>query len=249
VTALPFHPITGLQALDFTKRGLPIWPVMGGSGEDGGSGDDGGGNGDGDAGDGGDQGQGGDQDKGGGNGNSDRGFPENTPIVEMTAEERANYFKFHDRRKGDKLKDYDGITPEQAKQFRDAADKARRDGLQPDERALEDARTEATAAAMQAAAQQWAPEFARQVIGQFVTDKDQQNSILAGLDPMKFVKDGRFDTDALVGHMTGLAAAFGGGDAGNGNQPRQWGQSGDRPPAPKASDLGLAEAKRRGYIK
>lgn len=28
--SLPFHPVTGLQALGFTKRG-PIWPVIGGS--------------------------------------------------------------------------------------------------------------------------------------------------------------------------------------------------------------------------
>lgn len=41
--ALPFHPTTGLQALEIGRRG-PIWPVMGGSeddGADGAGGDDG----------------------------------------------------------------------------------------------------------------------------------------------------------------------------------------------------------------
>ncbi|NEW49341.1 DUF4355 domain-containing protein [Nocardia cyriacigeorgica] len=31
-TMLPVHPITGLQAIGYTRRG-PIWPVLGGSGE------------------------------------------------------------------------------------------------------------------------------------------------------------------------------------------------------------------------
>lgn len=166
----------------------------------------------------------------------------------MDPGQQAAYWKFHDRRKSDTLSAYDGITPEQAKQYKEAADEARRNQLQPSERALEDARTEAAAAAAQEAAKQWAPEFAKQVIGQFVGDEAKQNSILSGLDPMRFVKDGRFDTQGLRDHLTGLATAFGGAALG-GPPPSQWGQQGDRPPAPSGRDEGLAEAERRGYIK
>ncbi|QDP43634.1 scaffolding protein [Gordonia phage PhorbesPhlower] len=38
---LPVHPVTGLRALGFTKRG-PVWPVLGGSGEGEGGGEGGG---------------------------------------------------------------------------------------------------------------------------------------------------------------------------------------------------------------
>lgn len=45
MSELPFHPLTGLQALGFRKDGREIWPVLGGSedAEDAGSGDDEGG--------------------------------------------------------------------------------------------------------------------------------------------------------------------------------------------------------------
>lgn len=40
-TILPIHPVTGLTALGITKRGRPIWPVIGGNGEgDGNTADD-----------------------------------------------------------------------------------------------------------------------------------------------------------------------------------------------------------------
>ena len=243
--ALPIHPTTGLQALGFTSRG-PIWPVMGGS-----------------------------QPLGEPNDPPpadppadpppndppadppDRGFPANTPIKDMTAEQQAAYWKFHDRRKSDTLSAYEGITPEQAKQWKKDADEARRNQLQPSERALEDARSEAAASAAQAAATEWAGQLTEAIVGQFVQEEAQRSAVLAGINPMTFVKDGKFDKDALIGHLTGLATAFGGSPAGEprqwgqgfGEPPRQWGQGGSRPPAPSGRDEGLAEAKRRGYIK
>lgn len=42
-TELPVHETTGLQALGYTSKGKPIWPILGGSGE-GGEGGSGGGN-------------------------------------------------------------------------------------------------------------------------------------------------------------------------------------------------------------
>ncbi|MCX2931399.1 hypothetical protein ORI20_14030 [Mycobacterium sp. CVI_P3] len=247
---LPIHPTTGLQALGLTKRGRPIWPAMGGSeGEgagDGGSGE-GSGDGDGSGGAGGDSGQGGGDNSGG---DGDRGFPANTPIKDMTPEQQAAYWKFHDRRKSDRLNDFDGITPDQAKQWRKDAEDDRLNGLPADQRAMEEARNEATAAATAEADARWAPILAREVVGRFVTDEEQRNIVLAGIDPMKFVKDGTFDTDSLIGHLTGLSAAFGGnGSGGGGNQTPSWGQSGGTPPAQSGKQMGLAEAERRGYIK
>jgi hypothetical protein len=181
----------------------------------------------------------------------DRGFPENTPIVEMTAEERANYFKFHDRRKGDTLKAYQGITPEQALEWKQQAEAAAREQQTPSERALEDARNEARTAARTEADAEWASLMTEAVVEQFVTDPAQRQAVLSGLNATQFMTDGKFDKNKLIGHMTGLATAFGGAVPGQGTPPppRQWGQQGDTPPAPSASDYGIAEAERRGYIK
>lgn len=239
----PFHPVFGFQALGLKKNGDPIWPIMGGSAP---------------------------------TGHPainppptdppagppseppatdptdppDRGFPPDTPIAEMTDAERANYFKFHDRRKSDTLKAYQGITPEQALQWKQEAEEARRQQMQPSERALEDARSEASAAAAQQAAEQWAPQLAEAVVSQFVTDEKARPAVMAGLNPMTFVKDGKFDKDALIGHLTGLAAAFGGSTAASGQQPpSQWGQFSPNPPITSGKDEGLAEARRRGFIK
>jgi hypothetical protein len=254
---LPFHPIIpGMQALGFTKRGKPIWPVMGGNGEggDGGAGDgsgDGAGGGDGGAGDGGDGGQGsGDGGQGGGNADGDRGFPAHTAVKDMTPEQQAAYWRHYDRQKNDRLKAYNGISPEEAIRLKEEADQRRRDGLPPDERALEDARTEARTQGTQEAISVWAPELAEEIATRFIPDDEARQRVMAGIDPMKFVKDGKFDRQGLIDHLEGLQTAFGGGTGAGGNQPRQWGQGNGRPPSQKKeSDEGLAEARRRGYIK
>ncbi|MHA0288277.1 hypothetical protein ACXYX3_17730 [Mycobacterium sp. C3-094] len=181
----------------------------------------------------------------------DRGFPPHTPIKDMTPDQQAAYWKYHDRQKSNLLDKFQGITPEQALQWKNEAEEARRQQQTPSERALEDARTQAQTAAATAAAEQWAPQLAEAVVSQFVTDENQRPAVMAGLNPMSFVKNGKFDKDALIGHLTGLAQAFGGVESGGQGAPppRQWGQSGDRPPAPSASAIGLAEAERRGYVK
>lgn len=70
------HPLTGqpLQALGFRKDGRAIWPIMGGdetttpAGEGGGEG-------------------------GGQGGNAGQAFPANTPVEQMTSDQRAAYFQ------------------------------------------------------------------------------------------------------------------------------------------------------------
>lgn len=245
VIDLPFHPVTGLQAIGIGKSGKPWWPVMGASEDhvdpnqtpsDPPSADP--------------PNPGPQQQD-----PPDRGFPANTPIKDMTPDQQAAYWKFHDRQKSNLLDKFQGITPEQALQWKQEAEQRAREQQTPSERALEDARTQATNAALQTAAEQWAPQLAESIVSQFVTDEQARPAVMAGLNPMSFVKDGRFDKDALIGHLTGLAAAFGGAapsGGGDGQQkppPRQWGQTGDLPPEKSAADYGLAEAQRRGYGK
>lgn len=226
VTDLPFHPITGLQAIGFAGS-KPVWPVMGGAP---GEGEDEGAN-------------GGD---GSGDGKPDRGFPADTPIAEMTVEEQLAYFKFHDRKKSDTLKAFKGLTPEQAEQQAAELEELRRSKLSADELAVDEARKQAESSAKAEATGKWAPKLLKAVAGRFITDEKQLESFLAITDAKAFIKDGEFDDEAVVGHLTGL---FGEGRGAGQQQSRQWGQSGSRPPAKSAREQGLAEAKRRGHIK
>lgn len=244
---LPFHPtIPGMRAIGFLRSGKPVWPVMGGS-----------------------------QPAGDPANNppadppadspadppadpsatdppgsdNDRGFPANTAVKDMKPEEQAAYWRFHDRRKSDTLKAYGGITPEEAVRLRDAEEQRRREGLPPNERALEDARQEAARTAQQDVASQFATDLAEEIATRFIPDDHARTAVMAGIEPSKFLKDGKFDRQGFTDHLTGLQTAFGGGAGAGGHQPRQWGQGNGRPPSTqKQSDEGLAEARRRGYV-
>lgn len=224
VTVLPFHPTTGLQAIGFAGS-KPVWPVMGGSV---------------------DPPNDPPNDPPADLPNPDRGFPADTPIAEMTTEQQLAYFKFHDRKKSDTLKAFEGLTPDQAKQQAAELDELRKSKLTADERAIEEAKQQASSAAASEATGKWAPRLLKAVAGRFITDEKQLESFLAVTDAKAFIKDGEFDDEAVVGHLTGL---FGESRSSGQPQSRQWGQSGSRPPVQSAREAGRAEAKRRGHIK
>lgn len=240
---LPFHPTTNLQALGFTKRGCPIWPVMGGS-EDVGSGGDDGAGGDSDDGEQGDSGDSGDADK---------GYPENVHPDDMSLEEQNAYYKAIAKKHEKRYRGYRGIglSPDEVRALQTRNEELERSQMSAADQALADARAEAAAEATRTAMETFAPELAEQVVGRFVEDEQRREDVLALIDPMKFVKDGKFDADALIGHLTGMSAAFGGGAAGGGKPPpaKKWGQTGSTPPPESAKEQGLAEARRRGFIK
>jgi hypothetical protein len=79
------HPRTGepLRAVGVLDSGRVVWPIMGGDGTEDDANDTGGDQGGTDKG----------ADKGGAGDTGDKGFPANTPVVEMTAEQQAAYYK------------------------------------------------------------------------------------------------------------------------------------------------------------
>lgn len=172
-------------------------------------------------------------------GNSDRGFPENTPIAEMTTEQQLAYYRYQNRKSGDVLKQFGGITPDQAKQAIAEAEELRQSKLSVEQRALEEATTKAAQSAAQEATAKWAPKVLRATASRFI-EGERLESFLNVTDVNKFISDGELDEEAVVGHLTGLFGEV--------TTHRQWGQSGARPPAPSARDQGMAEAKRRGFI-
>lgn len=218
MSQLPIHPRTGQRALGMSKRG-PIWPVIGASDDDPSN----------------------DQQKPHADPPADKGFPENTPIAEMTVEQQLAYFKHHDRRKAGILSAFDGVKPEDVKAMRDRLAELERGQMDASEKALVDARAEADTAARADEAGKWGQKLLESVT-KAVLDKEQADSFLAIASADKFIADGEFDVDGLIGHLTGMFGT---------KQPpeqRQWGQNGTTPPAKSAREEGLAEARRRGFI-
>lgn len=113
---LPIHPFTGLKAIAVLPSGRIVWPIMGGS-EDAG------------------QPQGPAEPATGqtappapapqnppqpaGQPTGERGYPENTPVADMTVEQQAAYWKAHARKHEDRLKAID-VTPEELARLREA---------------------------------------------------------------------------------------------------------------------------------
>lgn len=124
----------------------------------------------------------------------------------------------------------------------------RRDRMTADERAIAEARdqatTEARTAAESAAAAKWGGTVLEAVSGAYL-DEEQQKSFLAIASPEKFMKDGEFDVTALMGHLTAIYGTkerqFGSGLP----QHRNWGGNGHQPPPASGADQGLAEANKR----
>lgn len=164
---------------------------------------------DGDAGDGGDGGDGGEQSsqQSGDQSVNEHGFPEKTPIKDMTPEQQVAYWKHKARKHEDAANarsDYDTVKAER--------DQLRQAGMSADEKALEDAKK---AAAEEARAQEratWAGRTVRAELRAALGGKglktEQINAITAPIDPKNFLTDaGEVDADKVSEYASG----FGGG--------------------------------------
>jgi hypothetical protein len=191
----------------------------------------------------------------------DRGFPKSTPIDEMTAEQQAAYWKYHDRRKSDTLKAYGGITAEQAKQNARRLQEFEDGKLTADQKALKDATTQAAKDARTAADAEWSQKYLRSemksLVSSVITDKEQRDAFMAVTDPTKFVgENGEIDEQKVMGYLTAMFGGSGNNSngqhqshqSGNGHQQqRNWGQhsggTGGGPSRP--GDAGRAAATKR----
>lgn len=186
-STLPTHPRTGLTALGYRKDGRPIWPVLGGSEPP-------------------DQPP--DPAPPAPAPQPDRGFPENTPVAEMTVEQQAAYWKHQSRRHEDRVKAYGGLTPEQLAELRTKAERA--DALDFELMSDKDkAVSEAAQNARWAAEAEIMPrlvdaEFRAAAAGRIEPDK--LATILEPLDKSRFLTDnGDVDTDKVNAFVDGIA--------------------------------------------
>lgn len=139
---------------------------------------------------------------------NEHGFPDKTPVKDMSDAQQAAYWRHQSRKHEDRVKsmgDYDAL-------------KAERDDLKArhqtaDEKALEAAKKEALEAGAASERAKIAPrlvaaEFKSANAGRIPADR--LSAILDGLDPAKFLtSDGEVDADKVQQYVDGIAPADG----------------------------------------
>lgn len=176
---------------------------------------------------------------------TEKGFPSETPVADMTAEQQAAYHRFHSRKHEDRAKAYEGgLTAVEAKALQDRIDAFEAEKLTDQERAVAQAVAEAKAEAKAEAEAALVPKLremqVRSCAAEILT-KDQLAAWLPTTNLAYFVgESGEVDEKKLSDSLT---AMFGAPDSQR--QQRDWGQfrNGDRKVS--AGESGIAEAERR----
>lgn len=208
------HPLTGepLQALWIRPDGRVCWPMMGGD-ETAGSGDTGtsaGGQGAGTESGSGTQGSG---TTGGNSGESELGFPKDTPVADMTEKQQAAYWKHQSRKHEDAWKQRVGdLTPEKLQELRDKAQK--HDALEYElSSATDKAAKDAEKAAREKADAEYRPMLAETAFRVAIGDRKPEVEVedfIADLNLSRFLTDdGRVDTAKVLARVEQFAPATG----------------------------------------
>ncbi|KMV23343.1 hypothetical protein ACT16_06640 [Mycobacterium heckeshornense] len=182
---------------------------------------------------------------------SDKGFPENTPVAEMTDQQKAAYFKYQNRKAEAKLAAFKGVTPEQLQQMQTELEQLRSEKLTADEKALQEATKKAAEEARAAAIAELRPKLLRsqlKSVASQILAGEQLDAWLDAVDASKFTgDDGDIDEEKVMGRLTAIFGTRQQITADNQKQRRWWGQHsivGGSPPA-KPGDAGRAEAAKR----
>jgi hypothetical protein len=181
-------------------------------------------------------------------GNTDKGFPADTPVADMTDAQKAAYYLHQNRQTDNKLKAFNGFTPQDVNAMWTQLEENATERLSASDKAVREATAKAVADARAAAEAELRPKYQaaqlKSAAGLVIKDKEQLESFLAITDPGKFAgEDGEIDEEKVVGHLTALLGAP--GQQQGGQQQRNWGQqSGGQPPS-KPGSAGLAAAGKR----
>ena len=128
-------------------------------------------------------------------GQSDTGYPENTPVADMTVEQQAAYWKAQSRKHEARVKardDYDEIKAKAAE-----LDDYKRQQMTEQERAVEAAREAGRNEARAESANTLVEAEIRVATAGRLTD-DQRTALLDGLDRARFLTDGGVVDNAKV---------------------------------------------------
>lgn len=179
-----------------------------------------------------------------GGGAEEKGFPENTPIAEMTVEQQAAYWKFQSRKHESIARargDYDEL-----KTAKSELDELKKQGLSDAEKAVAAAREEGLAAGRAEATRELGPRLVGSHVLAALAEKkvptEQAKSLVEFLDHTKFLTEtGEVDADKVTAYAAGVAT----GDGKQQHWPDMGG--GDRGPQLRQTDreAGIAEAQKR----
>lgn len=179
----------------------------------------------------------------------DRGFPEGTPLEQMSTEQQLAYWKHHSRKHEDAVKAFKGVTPDKIAEYEARIGELEAEKLTADERALQAAKQEAADTASAAAKAELLPQIQAlevKVLAGTILNKEQLAAFMAIADPSKLVgEDKHADEEKVMGHLTAMFGQLSRGP--QIGQPR-WQNAGQfSPPAPRAEPgaAGRAEAQKR----
>lgn len=181
---------------------------------------------------------------------TEKGFPEGTPLAEMTDAQRAAYWQHYARKHEDTVKAFKGLTPQQLADIQTENEALKAEKLSADEKALKAARDEAAQQARAAADAEYLPQIraakVQSIASQIVTG-DKLSAFMEIIDAAKFLgEDGQIDESKVMGYLT---AMYGESTPPTGQRWQNFGQFTPPPPGPKPGSSGLAEAQRRQGIK
>lgn len=197
--------------------------------------------------------QGGQSEQGQQSGGADKGFPENTPVKDMSVDQQAAYFRYQNRQTDNKLAAFKGVTPQDVSTMQQELEALRTKDMTAADKAIKDAEKAARAAADA----DWQPKLQTaqlRAVASEVLKGDELESWMFGRNPAAFANDnGDIDPEKVMGILT---AAAGGGQqgqqSGNGQQQhRSWGQTsgGTGAPAQPGEAGKAAVARRHGTTK
>lgn len=125
-------------------------------------------------------------------GKGDTGFPADTPVSEMTADQQAAYWKHQARKHESRVRAYGDMTPEQVKKLADDREEERRKNLTDADRAKEEAvETARKEAGAESAKREAETALKIALRGRFIDGE-------AAFSRPDFVKDGSADVDAIL---------------------------------------------------
>jgi hypothetical protein len=141
---------------------------------------------------------------------ADLGFPKDTPVAEMTAEQAAAYHRHQSRKHEGRAKNWQdqfpGKTPAEIKAIVDKAEADRRNTLTLDQKTLEDAQAEARRSALA----EIGPKAVRSAFDLLLGDMPDTDKaeVLDTLDLSKFLtSDNEVDTAKVKSHVARLNPA------------------------------------------
>lgn len=184
---------------------------------------------------------------------TDKGFPEGTPLAEMSDAQKAAYWqqqaqRWESRRKTDLSDAYEGLTPQQVKDLRAKNEELEAKTQTADEKALKQATKQASDAARAEATAQYLPQIQRlevKSIAGSVISGDKLNAFMEIVNPAALVgEDGTVDETKVMGYLTAMY-----GDTATAPQPgprhQNFGQFAPPPPRSNPGSAGAAEAAKR----